>query len=44
MKLWVFVLLSDINIDNCQIRVEQDKGKKDMIVPFPSSFKEIWQS
>jgi hypothetical protein len=25
----------------CQIRVNQGKGKKDRIVPFPSSFKEL---
>ena len=37
----VNIKLSDIDLDNCQIKVVQGKGKKDRIVPFPNSFKEI---
>lgn len=34
------IKISDINLDACQIRVIQGKGKKDRIVPFPNSFME----
>lgn len=34
------IRISDIDLDNCRIKVFQGKGKKDRIVPFPSSFKE----
>mgnify|MGYP006292127233 CR=1 FL=1 len=37
----VHIKLSDINFDSCQIRITQGKGKKDRIVPFPDSFKEL---
>lgn len=37
----VRILISDIDFDRCQIRINQGKGKKDRIVPFPISFKEI---
>lgn len=37
----VHIKLSDINFDSCQIRITEGKGKKDRIVPFPDSFKEI---
>ncbi len=37
----VNIKISDINLDNCQIKVVQGKGKKDRIVPFPNTFKEI---
>ena len=37
----VNINISDIDLDNCQIKVVQGKGKKDRIVPFPNSFKEI---
>lgn len=37
----VRVLLSDVDFDRCQIRINQGKGKKDRIVPFPESFKEF---
>ena len=30
-----------MGLDHCQIKVVQDKEKKDRIVPFPNSFKEI---
>jgi len=36
----VNIKISDINLDNCQIKVVQGKGKKDRIVPFPNAFKE----
>ena len=34
----VNIKISDIDLDNCQIKVVQGKGKKDRIVPFPNSF------
>ena len=37
----VKIKISDIDLDNCQIKVVQGKGKKDRIVPFPNAFKEI---
>lgn len=37
----VHIKLSDIDFDRCQIRVNQGKGKKDRIVPFPTGFREI---
>ena len=37
----VHINLSDIDFDSCQIRITDGKGKKDRIVPFPDSFKEI---
>lgn len=36
----VKIQLEDIDFDRCQIRINQGKGKKDRIVPFPLSFKE----
>ena len=36
----VRIKISDIDLDSCQIRVTQVKGKKDRIVPFPNSFME----
>lgn len=35
------IKISDIDFENLQIRINQGKGKKDRIVPFPDSFKEI---
>ncbi|NQY74052.1 MAG: tyrosine-type recombinase/integrase [Candidatus Margulisbacteria bacterium] len=35
------IKLDDVNFKSCQIRIEQGKGKKDRIVPFPSNFKEV---
>ena len=40
-SLDLFLGISDIDLDHCQIKVVQGKGKKDRIVPFPNSFKEI---
>jgi integrase/recombinase XerD len=37
----VHIKLSEVDFDRCQIRITQGKGKKDRIVPFPDSFKEI---
>ena len=37
----VRILISDIDFDRCQIRINQGKGSKDRIVPFPESFKEV---
>ena len=37
----VHIKLSDIDFDSCQIKIIEGKGKKDRIVPFPDSFKEI---
>lgn len=34
------IQLKDVDFDRCQIRINQGKGKKDRIVPFPFSFKE----
>ena len=36
----VNIQLDDLDLDRCQIRINQGKGKKDRIVPFPLSFKE----
>ncbi len=36
----VNIKISDIDLDHCQIKVVQGKGKKDRIVPFPNAFKE----
>lgn len=33
--------LDDVDYDSCQIRINQGKGKKDRVVPFPESFKEL---
>jgi len=30
-----------VDLTNCQMRIEEGKGKKDRIVPFPSKFKEL---
>ena len=35
------IQIVDVDLDRCQIRINQGKGKKDRIVPFPESFKEI---
>lgn len=32
--------IEDIDFDRCQIRINQGKGKKDRIVPFPQGFRE----
>jgi integrase/recombinase XerD len=37
----VNIKIEDIDFDRCQIRINQGKGKKDRIVPFPNGFREI---
>ena len=36
----VKIKLNEIDMDRCQIRITEGKGKKDRIVPFPTNFKE----
>lgn len=36
----VNIRLADVDLDRCQIRINQGKGKKDRVVPFPAGFKE----
>jgi integrase/recombinase XerD len=33
--------LSDVDLERCQIRINQGKGDKDRIVPFPLAFREL---
>jgi integrase/recombinase XerD len=35
------IKISEIDLDECKIKVVKGKGSKDRIVPFPKSFKEI---
>ena len=35
------VKVSDVDFERCQIRINQGKGGKDRVVPFPMSFREI---
>jgi integrase/recombinase XerD len=37
----IHIKLADVDLERCQIRVNQGKGKKDRMVPFPSTFKEM---
>ena len=37
----VNIRLKNVDYDRCQIRINQGKGKKDRMVPFPRGFKEI---
>lgn len=34
------IRLKDVDLDRCQIRINQGKGGKDRVVPFPSKFQE----
>ncbi|WP_246064884.1 tyrosine-type recombinase/integrase [Melghirimyces algeriensis] len=36
----VGIRLTDVDLQHCQIRINQGKGKKDRVVPFPPAFKE----
>jgi integrase/recombinase XerD len=36
----VAIRLEDVDLDRCQIRINEGKGRKDRVVPFPPSFKE----
>lgn len=38
---FIKIKISDVDFEACQIRIQQGKGKKDRIVPFPSGFKEV---
>ena len=35
------IKLNEVDLDRCQIRITDGKGKKDRIVPFPNGFKEV---
>ena len=37
----ISIKLSDVDLDNCQIRITKGKGGKDRIVPFPKAFVEV---
>ncbi|WP_341791745.1 tyrosine-type recombinase/integrase [Rickettsia endosymbiont of Gonocerus acuteangulatus] len=37
----VKIKISDIDLDSCQIRINQGKGNKGRIVPFPNAFTEV---
>ncbi len=37
----VNIQLADVDYESCQIRINEGKGKKDRIVPFPRAFKEV---
>jgi integrase/recombinase XerD len=36
----VAIRLTDVDFDRCQVRINEGKGRKDRVVPFPSAFKE----
>lgn len=36
----IHIRLDEVDLDRCQIRITQGKGKKDRVVPFPNAFKE----
>jgi integrase/recombinase XerD len=36
----VAIRLGDIDFDRCQVRINEGKGRKDRVVPFPAAFKE----
>ena len=36
----IHIKLSDIDFDRCQMRINEGKGKKDRIVPYPTAFRE----
>lgn len=36
------IKISDVDLERCQIRINQGKGRKDRIVPFPGPFREIF--
>jgi integrase/recombinase XerD len=37
----VNIRLVDVDVERCQIRINQGKGNKDRLVPFPLSFREL---
>jgi len=38
---FIGITINDVDFDRCQIRINNGKGKKDRIVPFPTPFKEL---
>jgi integrase/recombinase XerD len=36
----IHIKLSDIDFERCQMRINEGKGKKDRIVPYPTAFRE----
>ena len=36
----IHIKLSDIDFDRCQMRINEGKGKKDRIVPYPTAFRD----
>jgi integrase/recombinase XerD len=36
----VAIRLNDVDFDRCQVRINEGKGRKDRVVPFPTAFKE----
>ncbi|MGV8949366.1 MAG: tyrosine-type recombinase/integrase [Candidatus Paracaedibacter sp.] len=36
------IKISDVDLERCQIRINQGRGGKDRIVPFPTAFREIF--
>ncbi|MFT5876033.1 MAG: integrase/recombinase XerD, partial [Clostridium sp.] len=39
--IYTGVRVSELDLLNCQIRINQGKGNKDRVVPFPDGFKEV---
>ena len=37
----VVIRIQDVDLDRCQIRINQGKGGQDRVVPFPASFSEV---
>ncbi len=37
----VNIKIENVDFDACQIKIQEGKGKKDRIVPFPTQFKEV---
>ena len=37
----VKIKIDDVDLNKCQIRINDGKGKKDRIVPFPTGFREV---
>jgi len=37
----IAIRLENVDLDRCQIRINQGKGSKDRVVPFPVSFREV---
>ena len=36
----ISITLNDVNLTECQIKINNGKGNKDRVVPFPTNFKE----